>query len=103
MARSPRLAAVLALLAFLLMPLFAAPVLAAEEVKSEELVSDYGATLYDTENGLDSVECNAIAQTADGYIWIGTNDSGIACYDPSTKVRAASISRRSAVTERAIT
>ncbi|SDB06088.1 diguanylate cyclase [Butyrivibrio sp. INlla16] len=85
--------------------------------------SDYAAIGYDTEDGLESAEINAVAQTSDGYIWagtysgmyrydgyrfekiqlderinnvmqmfvdsknhlwIGTNDSGIACYEPES-------------------
>lgn len=83
--------------------------------------SEYTGEIYDTEDGLASIEINAVAQTGDGfvwagtysglyrydgyrfrqmhlddrisnvkelfvdsrgYLWIGTNDSGIACYDP---------------------
>ncbi len=83
--------------------------------------SEFTGELYDTEDGLESIEINAVEQTNDGYIWvgtysgiyrydgyrfypmklddriknvmelyvdtkgllwIGTNDSGIACYDP---------------------
>ncbi len=84
--------------------------------------SDYAGISYNTEDGLVSAEINAIEQTGDGYIWlgtysglyrydgadfsridlgdkmnsitqlftdmkkrlwIGTNDSGVACYDPA--------------------
>ena len=34
--------------------------------------SEYAGTLYDTESGLESVEINAIAQTKDGYMWVGS-------------------------------
>lgn len=90
---------------------------------AEDYKSDYEAVSFDTASGLKSLEINAIAQTADGYIWagsyaglyrydgvsftevnlnseigsimalytdsqgnlwIGTNDSGIVCYDPET-------------------
>ena len=86
-----------------------------------DFASEFTGELYDTDDGLASVEINALAQTDDGYIWvgtysglyrydgyrfyekrlderiknvmalhvdkhgnlwIGTNDSGIACYDP---------------------
>ena len=90
---------------------------------AEDYKSDYEAVSFDTTSGLKSLEINAIAQTADGYIWagsyaglyrydgvsftevnlnseigsimalytdsqgnlwIGTNDSGIVCYNPET-------------------
>ncbi|MBR1692705.1 MAG: response regulator [Lachnospiraceae bacterium] len=90
---------------------------------AEDYASEYEATSYDTDDGLASAEINAVAQTADGYIWagtysglyrydgshfermvlderisnvmvlyvdgkdrlwIGTNDSGLACYEPET-------------------
>lgn len=97
-----------------------------EGIKAEasDFGSEYAGITYNAENGLETVEINAIAQTSDGYIWvgsyagiykfdghkfvpanldsriknvmvmfvdsqgrlwIGTNDSGIACYDPVTK------------------
>ena len=34
--------------------------------------SDYETVLYNTENGLDSTSANAVVQTDDGYIWVGT-------------------------------
>ena len=85
--------------------------------------SEYAGSIYDTDSGLESVEINAIAQTKDGYmwvgsfsglyrydgfrfrpfsideriknvmvlfvdskgrLWIGTNDTGVACYDVET-------------------
>ena len=85
--------------------------------------SEYTGNIYDTDSGLASVEINAIAQTKDGYmwvgsfsglyrydgyrfrsfaideriknvmvlfvdskgrLWIGTNDSGVGCYDVDT-------------------
>ena len=95
--------------------LFAAPSEAAD------FGSEYAGSLYDIDKGLEAVEINAIAQSDDGFIWIGsysglfvfdgykfkpaniddriknvmvlfkdskgrmwigTNDSGVACYDP---------------------
>ena len=86
--------------------------------------AEYEAILYDSYDGLVSAEINAVAQTNDGYIWvgtysglyrydghqfekidldpkicnvmalyvdsrgwlwIGTNDSGLACFDPKEK------------------
>ena len=42
--------------------------------------SDYTAILYDSTNGLPTSEANAIAQSADGFIWIG-GYSGLSRYD----------------------
>ncbi|WP_026509080.1 diguanylate cyclase [Butyrivibrio sp. LC3010] len=92
--------------------------------KAIDMSSEYATTIYDTEDGLETVEINSIAQTKDGYIWvgtyagvyrcngyefeqidldkrisnarrlyvdhngylwIGTNDSGLACYHPKDK------------------
>ena len=44
--------------------------------------SDYTAILYDSTNGLPTSEANAIAQTTDGFIWIG-GYSGLIRYDGS--------------------
>ncbi|MBR3307281.1 MAG: response regulator [Lachnospiraceae bacterium] len=44
--------------------------------------AEYEASFYDTADGLAAMEINAIAQTADGYIWAGTY-SGIYRYDGS--------------------
>lgn len=44
--------------------------------------AEYEAVNYDTDNGLISVEINAIAQTNDGYIWAGAY-SGLYRYDGS--------------------
>ncbi|WP_197029594.1 ligand-binding sensor domain-containing diguanylate cyclase [Butyrivibrio sp. AE3004] len=92
--------------------------------KAIDMSSEYAATTYDTDDGLATVEINAIAQTNDGYIWagtyaglylcdgyrfeeivlderissvmvlyvdsegmlwIGTNDSGLACFNPTDR------------------
>lgn len=42
--------------------------------------SDYETVLYNTENGLDSTSANAVVQTDDGYIWVGTY-TGLYRYD----------------------
>ena len=42
--------------------------------------SDYEAMIYGTKEGLASAESNAVAQTKNGYIWIGTY-SGLYVYD----------------------
>jgi energy-coupling factor transport system substrate-specific component len=91
------------------------------DTKAKDMASEYAIIQYDTDDGVASMEINAIAQTKDGYIWvgtyaglyrfdgysfetvniddkisnvmtlfvdrrgnlwIGTNDSGIACYNP---------------------
>ena len=94
------------------------------KVHAIDFGSEYTGDIYDTDSGLDSVEINAVAQTKDGYmwvgsfsglyrfdgykfssfaideriknvmvlfvdskgrLWIGTNDTGVACYDVETK------------------
>ena len=90
-------------------------------VKAVDFGAEYAGSLYDIDKGLEAVEINAIAQSDDGFIWIGsysglyvfdgykfkpanldnriknvmvlfkdskgrmwigTNDSGVACYNP---------------------
>ena len=102
---------------------FALPGLFAFESNAEDFEADYETVTYDTQDGLDTAEINAIAQTPDGFmwagtysglfrsngskferitlderiynvmrlyadsrgcLWIGTNDSGVACYDTAT-------------------
>nr|MCR4586057.1 hypothetical protein [Lachnospiraceae bacterium] len=97
-------------------------VTAGEDRDTKDYLAEYEATRYDEDDGLVSSEINAIAQTTDGFLWvgtysglyrydglefdrivlderinnvmalyvdrtgrlwIGTNDSGIACYDPA--------------------
>ena len=41
------------------------------------------AVLYDNKNGMPTSEANAIAQTSDGFIWIGSY-AGLICYDGNT-------------------
>ncbi len=43
----------------------------------------YSAVLYDNQNGLPTSEANAIAQTEEGFIWIGSY-SGLIRYDGNT-------------------
>lgn len=38
----------------------------------------YSAVVYDNSSGLPTSVANDIAQTDDGFIWIGTNESGVA-------------------------
>ncbi len=93
------------------------------KAKAADFASEYAPYIYTTDDGLDTVEINAAAQTDDGFmwvgtyaglyrfngarfeevilderisnvmrlevdskgrLWIGTNDQGIACYDPDT-------------------
>ncbi len=42
--------------------------------------TDYTSILYDSSNGLPTSECNAIVQSADGFIWLG-GYSGLIRYD----------------------
>ena len=46
----------------------------------------YLAVLYDNENGLPTSEANAIAETSDGFLWIGSY-SGLIRYDGNTFLR----------------
>ncbi len=103
--------------------IFMGAALFAPKSYAADFSSEYAGTIYDTESGLESVEINAIAQTKDGYmwvgtysglyrfdgyrfkavrideriknvmtlfvdsqgkLWIGTNDTGVACYDVET-------------------
>ena len=43
----------------------------------------YAAVLYDNTNGLPAAEANAIAETSEGFIWIGSY-SGLIRYDGNT-------------------
>ncbi len=67
---------------FLFIPVLAASLLLSDPTKS--LAADFGAeyagSIFDVENGLEAVEINAIAQTDDGYMWIGSY-SGLYLYD----------------------
>ena len=56
----------------------------------------YSAVLYDSRNGLPTSEANAIAQTSEGFLWIGSY-SGLIRYDGSTFERIDSTSGISSV------
>ena len=56
-------------------------------VAATDFAGDYAGISYDAEDGLISAEINAIAQTADGYIWAGTY-SGLYRYDGSHFIRS---------------
>ena len=64
-----------------------APVPGADEQSSGEDPIDWEApvypVLYDNTNGLPTSEANAIVQTQEGFIWIGSY-SGLVCYDGNT-------------------
>ena len=47
---------------------------------ADEEYENYSAVLYHSSNGLPASDANAIAQTDDGFIWIGSN-SGLIRYD----------------------
>ena len=42
------------------------------KVQAIDFESEYTGDIYDTNSGLDSVEINAVAQTKDGYMWVGS-------------------------------
>ncbi|MCR4690767.1 MAG: HD domain-containing protein [Lachnospiraceae bacterium] len=55
----------------------------AEETAKERILgkgADFASILYDSSNGLPTSEANAIAQTGDGFIWLG-GYSGLVRYD----------------------
>ena len=61
--------------------------LAPSALASDELKVDptgrtigYSAVVYDNTNGLPTSEANCIAETSEGFIWIG-GYSGLICYD----------------------
>ncbi|MBR3245619.1 MAG: SpoIIE family protein phosphatase [Parasporobacterium sp.] len=57
-----------------------------EEVKTVDPVhqpDNYSAVLYDNTNGLPTAEANAIVQTSEGFIWIGSY-GGLIRYDGNT-------------------
>ena len=47
---------------------------------AEDFVAEYDRVYYDGSSGLQSLEINAIAQTSDGYIWVGSY-SGLYIYN----------------------
>ncbi|MBO7422091.1 MAG: hypothetical protein J6T99_01740, partial [Oscillospiraceae bacterium] len=49
----------------------------------------YSAVLYNNRNGMPTSEANAIAQTQDGFIWIGSY-AGLIRYDGNTFERLSS-------------
>ena len=59
----------------------------ATDVKVDPVHSNdgYSAVLYDNKNGLPTSEANAIAQTEEGFVWIGSY-SGLIRYDGNTFV-----------------
>ena len=66
----------------------------AEELKIVDPVDHFdhcSAVLYDNTNGLPTSEANAIAETSDGFIWIGSY-AGLIRYDGNTFVRMDSTS-----------
>lgn len=61
-------------------PTIASEVTAKDTSKVKDLSAEYTSVRYDMEDGLKSIEINAIAQTMDGYIWAGSY-SGLYRYD----------------------
>ena len=78
---------------FLLAPVFASysalayedPILHYESVTDNILIEKegYSSVLYDNSNGLPTSEANDIAETSDGFMWIGSY-SGLIRYDGNT-------------------
>ncbi|MBR1440443.1 MAG: response regulator [Lachnospiraceae bacterium] len=84
--RRSRIVFLIAICLFLEMGFSAFSVYAAEDKNDKEVdfgqvfLAEYEAILYDARSGLQSSTANAIAQTSDGYIWVGTY-SGLYRYD----------------------
>ena len=57
--------------------LFASPLLALDPSGA---ITQYGLSVWTTDNGLPQSSVNAIAQTRDGYLWFGTQE-GLARFD----------------------
>ena len=76
-----RLAATLMLMLFVF-PVFTGSTfrLSADEDTEVDYLAEYEAIFYDSYDGLVSAQINAVAQTDDGYIWVGTY-SGLYRYD----------------------
>lgn len=62
----------------------------APAVDPTKISEGYSAVLYNNKNGLPSSEVNAIAQTDDGFLWIGSY-SGLLRYDGSRFERFESV------------
>lgn len=57
-----------------------------ESDSSADLSSGYSPVLYNNTNGLPTSEANAVAQTSEGFLWIGSY-SGLIQYDGNSFVR----------------
>lgn len=70
------------LFAFLILAGMVCPVLTVSAAEEEPYIKfqDFVKTIYNNANGLPSSEANAIAETEDGYIWIG-GYAGLSRYD----------------------
>src|SRR5690242_12073429 len=53
---------------------------AAAQIRGDEPAADYFTDVWMSENGLPDSSVTALAQTADGYLWIGTYN-GLARFD----------------------
>ncbi|MCR5640176.1 MAG: response regulator [Lachnospiraceae bacterium] len=61
-------ALILLLVAGLMLPAFSVEAI---ELQKRNSTEEYAATVFDSSDGLYSSEINAVAQTPDGYIWVG--------------------------------
>lgn len=70
---------------FLLCAVFAVGGTSAAAAEKDDYLSKYGylETIYDNNNGLGSAAANAVVQTEEGFIWVGTYN-GLVRYDGST-------------------
>ena len=84
-----RSAAVMAVMVLIIMMMSAVIVSAASDQGEVKIVDpvgqpdNYSAVLYDNTNGLPTAEANAITQTSEGFIWIGSY-GGLIRYDGKT-------------------
>ena len=62
---------------------FAAVMVAASVQAAPPTGADYLINVWDSENGLPQNSVNCLAQTPDGYLWVGTRSGGLARFDGS--------------------
>ncbi|WP_024866289.1 diguanylate cyclase domain-containing protein [Butyrivibrio sp. FCS014] len=66
--------------ALILLPALLMSLLTGSRIYAADFGSEYAGNLYNADTGLESMEINAIAQTKDGYIWVGSY-AGLYRYD----------------------
>ena len=66
--------------ALILLPALLMTLLTGSQIYAADFGAEYAGNLYNADTGLESMEINAIAQTRDGYIWVGSY-AGLFRYD----------------------